>query len=730
MATCKLQEKHLIDQRAAVNRLATMSEINSIESLRSVPFSRRTFEEKNKIISSGRPTPAVVIIKTRKHFARHFQASTYEKNKWLTGCPQVSKLFCWPCLLFSTDRTVWTATGYDDLNNLHISMSKHERGPSHIRCVVKLKTFENTLIEYRLNEGLRLDAEQHNARVKKNREVLKRLVDIVVYLGAQRQPFRGHAEEDRGNYNELVHLLRKYDERLDHHLESSTTFSGPSSRIQNDLIEAVASVVLNEITSEIKDASFVSILLDETTDASNLAQLSTVWRYVTKEGEVEERFVGFSDVRADRTAAVVAEHVFAAVDEMQCGDKLVGQTYDGAAVTSGHLNDLQAKVRERHPSCGFVHCIAHILNLNLALSQACSTIKDCKVFFSTLNGLASFFASSTKRAKALDDIVKRRLPRAAPTRWNTTSVLVNTAKDNHRSLIELFNDIRNNPLDWDERSILSAGGFLQYLEDPQDPKVLFLLHLFSDVFSLTDVLSNILQTKCFDVGYCVSQMKRITEQLQRQRGEFERVFALVPQPENPAKRCRGPSDMKTEYEALYFKALDVIDSQMQQCLSSLEKMAFVSLLDFNRFHQYEQAFPDAAIDSLKYTYGHFFDDGLLRSELKVLYESTDLNQENVPELTHFMRSNGLCDAMPQLYKLCELFLTLPSAAAWGEKTFSGLKRIKSYQRNATGQHRSSGLAVMSIERRMLQKIKSDESFYDKVSVEFTKKARRMEFVYK
>lgn len=318
--------------------------------------------------------------------------------------------------------------------------------------------------------------------------------------------------------------------------------------------------------------------------------------------------------------------------------------------------------------------------------------------------------------------MKRQFPRAAPTRWNYTSRLVNTAKDNHEALIELFNDIRNNPLDWDEGSILSAGGFLQYLKDP---KVVFPMF-----FPHTDVLFNILQTKGFDIGYCVNQMKRTTEQLQRQRGEFEHVFALVPEPENPAKRCRGADDMNTQYKELYFKVLDTIDSQMQQRLSSLDKMSFLGLLDFSRFHQYEQAFPDSAFDSLKYTYGHFFDDVLLRSELKVLYVSPDLKKQNASELTRFMRSNGLCDAMPQLFKLCELLLTLLSTTASVERTFSGLKRIKTYQRNAMGQQRLSGLAIMSIERRMLQKIKSDESFYDTVMAEFTKKARRMEFIYK
>lgn len=550
-----------------------------------------------------------------------------------------------------------------------------------------------------------------------------------MYLGTQEQAFRGHSEgegsDNRGNYIELVNLLRKYDERLAHHLETCSVFSGMSSHIQNDLIEAVGNMLLNEIKTEIKDTSFVAILLDETTDVSNFCQLSTVWRYVTKEGVAEERFVGFSDVSADRTATALAEHVFAMVAEMECGHKLVGQTYDGAAVMSGHLNGLQAKVRERYPCASFVHCCAHVLNL--VLSQACSTIKDCKILFSTLNGLGSFFTTSAKRTKALDDIVRRRFPRAAPTRWNYTSRLVNTAKENRDSLIELFTDIKNNPLDWDETSILSAGGFLQYFHDP---KFQFLLELFSDVFSHTDVLFNILQTKGLDIGYCVSEMKRTAEQLQRQREEFDRVFAQVEEQENPAKRKRGEADKKAAYQDLYFKVLDTIDLQMQKRLSSLEKMEFLGLLDFSKFQLYEQTFPESAFNSLKETYAQFFDDVLLRSELKVLYASPQLAKRNVSELTSFMRSNGLCDGMAQLFRLCELFLTVPSTTASVERTFSALKRIKTYQRNAVGQRRLTGLAMMSIERRMLHRMKTSDSFYDKVIAEFTKKDRRMNFVYK
>ncbi len=39
-------------------------------------------------------------------------------------------------------------------------------------------------------------------------------------------------------------------------------------------------------------------------------------------------------------------------------DKLVAQTYDGAAVMASALNGLQAKVKAIAPSAMFVHCYA------------------------------------------------------------------------------------------------------------------------------------------------------------------------------------------------------------------------------------------------------------------------------------------------------------------------------------------------------------------------------------
>ncbi|XDV53670.1 hypothetical protein PO909_022108 [Leuciscus waleckii] len=82
-----------------------------------------------------------------------------------------------------------------------------------------------------------------------------------------------------------------------------------SGTIQNALINAIAEVMGEEIKREIKKAPFVAVMVDETTDASNAAQLALVLHYVTDTG-VKERFVRFEDVtsgkRADDIAALIS----------------------------------------------------------------------------------------------------------------------------------------------------------------------------------------------------------------------------------------------------------------------------------------------------------------------------------------------------------------------------------------------------------------------------------------
>lgn len=134
--------------------------------------------------------------------------------------------------------------------------------------------------------------------------------------------------------------------------------------------------------------------MEETcTDVVSESQLSIILRYVTREG-VQGRFLGFVEVSQDRSTKCLAGHVFNILQEYKCENKLIAQTYDGAAVVSGQHNDLQALVRSKYKNSMFVHCYAHTLNLKV--KQSVNHLKKCKIFFLTLSGLSSFFQNLQK----------------------------------------------------------------------------------------------------------------------------------------------------------------------------------------------------------------------------------------------------------------------------------------------------------------------------------------------
>jgi len=61
---------------------------------------------------------------------------------------------------------------------------------------------------------------------------------------------------------------------------------------------------------------------------------------------------------------------------------------------------------------------------------------------------------------------------------------------------------------------------------------------------------------------------------------------------------------------------------------------------------------------------------------------------------------GMCNEAkyPNIFKIIKIMSTLPVTTCTPERTFSTLKRLKTYLRNAAGEERLTGLALMSVHR--------------------------------
>ena len=158
-------------------------------------------------------------------------------------------------------------------------------------------------------------------------------------------------------------------------------------------------------------------------------------------------------------------------------------------------------------------------------------------------------------------------------------------------------------------------------------------------------------------------------------------------------------------------------------------MKFLALLDPKKFATYRENFPSSEFQSLAENYGLHFDLPRLNTELTVMYNMANFEARSPSDLLHFQTLKELTESMPQLYHLTCLVLTIPVSTSSVERSFSALKRIKTYARNSTGHDRLGAFALMYIEKGLLLKLKSKDKLFDAAIAHFTKKDRRMDFVF-
>ena len=112
----------------------------------------------------------------------------------------------------------------------------------------------------------------------------------------------------------------------------------------------------------------------------------------------------------------------------------------------------------------------------------------------------------------------------------------------------------------------------------------------------------------------------------------------------------------------------------------------------------------------------------LFSELKVLREviQIDENKNTLVDILNYIKK---LEYFPNACIAYRILLTIPITIASAEWTFSKLKLIKSYLRLTMSQERLSGLAILSIEKNILEKI----DYKSLINNFASKRARKMKF---
>ena len=124
--------------------------------------------------------------------------------------------------------------------------------------------------------------------------MLQHYVDVTIFLSAQGLAFRGHDESrmffNRGNFFELLDLLGEYSNELRTFLDKEhITYT--SHEPQNDLIECVFEEVRSEIQKRMDESTFLAVMMDDTSDVSNIEQSAVSVRLIHN-GDIEEHLLG------------------------------------------------------------------------------------------------------------------------------------------------------------------------------------------------------------------------------------------------------------------------------------------------------------------------------------------------------------------------------------------------------------------------------------------------------
>lgn len=237
-----------------------------------------------------------------------------ERN-WLVWSRILEAFFCLPCRLFCSNTAASRShlchpEGYTKIRTwkkLYDRLPAHENNQDHIQSYVKWRNLENTL-KKNSSVGVLLSKQIEN-ETKKWREILKRILDTILFLGERGLALRGDSNligaPNNGNFLGVLELIAHYDPVLRNHLQTVKDSQQShhrlqahylSSDIQNEFIELCAQHVRKEILNEPENSKYYALIVDATPDSSHVEQTTFILRYLhyieeTMTYAVKERFL-------------------------------------------------------------------------------------------------------------------------------------------------------------------------------------------------------------------------------------------------------------------------------------------------------------------------------------------------------------------------------------------------------------------------------------------------------
>ena len=167
--------------------------------------------------------------------------------------------------------------------------------------------------------------------------------------------------------------------------------------------------------------------------------------------------------------------------------------------------------------------------------------------------------------------------------------------------------------------------------------------------------------------------------------------------------------VKDHYRCCYYEALDLVISSIQERFNQPGYVVYRNLEELLLKAVNAKDY-SSELDYVTEFYGSDLDKNELSTQLKIL--ASNIRDEvhlpssetiTLPEILSFIRklSNGQRAFFKQVCWIVRLILVVPSTNASSERSFSTMKRLKTYLRSTMGQSRLNHLMVLNIYKEIL-----------------------------
>ena len=432
-----------------------------------------------------------------------------------------------------------------------------------------------------------------------------------------------------------------------------------------------------------------------------------------------EEFIGLYEVATIEALSIVAVVKDCLLRLNISIAKVRGQCYDGASNMTGVRRGVATLLQREQPTAYFTHCYGH--SLNLAVSD---TIKKCvcmKKALDTTHEITKLVKYSPRRQNIFNRLKDEISPGTVgvrvlcPTRWTVRADSMLSIIRNYSVLQGLWDEAVQ--IVHDSETLARIGGVAAQMK------------LFDFFFGLvlgeclirhTDNLSRTLQKKNTSAseGQLTAEKTRKTLMGIRNDDNFDQFWekvnkmicdvevsdSILPRRRRIPRRYEDgnapptydatPKDM---YRRVYFEAIDLLVQAIQDRFDQAGYQVYCCmealLLKAIRKESYS--------DELKRILDVYVDDlnaPNFAAQLQILSTTAPEGISNIFDVISYLQS--LSYAEKELIKevciLAKLIIVMPATNSSSERSFSAMRRVKSYLRSTMSQERLNNLMILHV----------------------------------